>query len=161
MDSELGRNLILWTVRASVLLYVVALWRYLFPPRTQPTADHVFVMAWGGSWLLCLIHVACAFHFQHHWSQQAALQHTAELTERVVGIHWGGGLYVNYLFLTWWSIDVLRQVSQPGRSSSTMMHAAAAFMMFNATVVFGPTWWWLPLGLLVIALLWKYRTRRA
>ena len=188
MDTDTGKILILWTVRCSVALYVVALWRYLQATRSSPSKadsavygewrtdasdrderavmtggkpstvarlslDPVYRMAWLSSWIFCLIHVVCAYHFQHQWSQTAAIIHTAEMTERVVGLYWSGGLYINYLFLTVWGIDCVRLFRQkPGLHPATM-HAVAAFMMFNATVVFGPRWWVIPVGGLLAALL--------
>lgn len=157
MDTELGRNLILWTVRASVAMYVVAVWRYLFRVGHPQASNRVYVKAWAVSWLLCVVHVVFAYHFEHHWNQAAAELHTAEMTERVVGLHWAGGLYVNYVFLSIWGFDVLRLLMDNTRLSSFAMHAVAAFMMFNATVVFGPSWWWIPLTLFVFAILWKKR----
>ena len=35
-------------------------------------------------------------HWEHDWSHAAALEHTANQTQDVVGVHWGGGLYFNY-----------------------------------------------------------------
>ena len=142
MDTDLGRNLILWTVRLSVALYCVAVWRYLFV-RPRKTVDTMYTKVWSAAWLACVVHVVCAYHFEHHWNQAAALKHTAEMTERVVGIHWAGGLYVNYVFLAVWGIDAVRAVW--GHKLTTIsMHLTAAFMMLNATVVFGPRWWIVP-----------------
>ncbi|MEQ9406999.1 MAG: hypothetical protein RIK87_04705 [Fuerstiella sp.] len=143
MDSVLGKALILWTVRVSVGLYAAALWRLLFHRRAAGP-DRVSSALWLGAWAMCVIHVVCAFHFEHHWSHQAALLHTTEMTERVVGLKWGGGLYINYLFLIWWGWDAFRQLSRPGSRVSPVIQAAAVFMMFNATAVFGPVWWWIP-----------------
>lgn len=161
MTTELGHNMIVWTVRVSVALYAIAVWRYLFVVRHQPSAgvDSTYRLAWSLSWLMCLIHIVCAYHFQHHWDQAAALKHTAELTERVVGLHWSGGLYVNYVFITMWGIDVGRNLIRTSRVSSVFIHSVAAFMMFNATVVFGPSWWWIPFALLVFVLVWETRSR--
>jgi hypothetical protein len=155
MDTDLGRNLILWTVRASVALYVVAGWRYLFIVRKSSHVDPCYRWCWLCSWLMCVIHVSCAYHFEHRWSQSTALAHTAAMTDRVVGINWGGGLYVNYVFLCYWGFDAVRLLTNPNRSSSVLIHSVAAFMMFNATVVFGPAWWWGPLAIVVAAFFWQ------
>ncbi|MEZ6132997.1 MAG: hypothetical protein R3C59_30365 [Planctomycetaceae bacterium] len=154
MDTEPGRSLILWTVRISVALYVVALFRFLQNRQSDRRSDGIYRNTWSAAWLMCVIHVICAFHFQHHWDHSAALQHTAEMTERVVGLHWAGGLYINYLFLTWWGIDVIRLWTKPADKPSVALHAVAVFMMINATVVFGPAWWWIPLGIVAVGLLW-------
>lgn len=155
MDTEIGRHLILWTVRASVALYAVAAWRYLFFARRDGSTDRTYSLVWAVSWLLCVVHVGFAYHFEHHWSQTAAEIHTAEMTARVVGLHWAGGLYVNYVFLTLWGYDAVRLLMSRTTGSSWTMHAVAAFMMFNATVVFGPAWWWIPLAIFVCGILYN------
>jgi len=136
---------------------VLALWRYLFFPKPLLRKDSCYRFSWTASWLLCVVHVLCAFHFEHHWSHTAGLKHTAEMTHRVVGIMWGGGLYINYVFLTWWGIDVARLWTKNSGGVPFSMHLIAAFMMFNATVVFGPRWWWLPTITLAIAIAMKWR----
>ena len=163
MDTELGRNLILWTVRISVAFYAVAAWQFLFlrteSDETRRLADRRYTLLWMASWCFCVIHVLCAYHFEHHWTQIAALKHTAEMTNRVVGINWAGGLYVNYIFLSYWGFDVVRRLLT-GSRSSIAMHLVAAFMMFNATVVFGPRWWFLPAGLFLCAIATNLKRHR-
>lgn len=109
---------------------------------------------------MCVVHVVCAYHFEHHWSQAAALKHTAEMTDRVIGWYWAGGLYVNYAFLVAWGIDAMRALMSKSRSSLAM-HLVAGFMMFNATLVFGPIWWGVPTALFLGMLWfgWKARQR--
>ncbi len=156
MDTELGRNMILWTVRISVAFYALAVWRYVFHRSDNSkgvgTTDRTYILAWAASWCFCVIHVICAYHFEHRWNQAAALQHTADMTNRVVGINWPGGLYINYVFLIYWGYDVLYRINRGGRSSFAMQ-VIAAFMMINATVVFGPRWWFVPTGVFVFAML--------
>ncbi|HIK96231.1 MAG TPA: hypothetical protein EYG03_30175 [Planctomycetes bacterium] len=158
MDTELGRNMILWTVRLSVALYVLAVWRCVSAVPFG-VADRRQTVAWSLSWLLCMVHVMCAYHFEHHWSQQAALKHTAEMTERVVGIDWGGGLYINFLFLGWWGVDVYRLIRRRTQRTAGILQGAAAFMMFNATVVFGPPWWIIPTVVFACAATVRFRHR--
>ncbi|MCR9198637.1 MAG: hypothetical protein NXI04_08345 [Planctomycetaceae bacterium] len=157
MDSEPGRSLIVWTVRASVAFYCCCLW--LKVGRRSPAADRQYAIFWAASCALCVVHVLLAYHYEHRWSQAAALQHTAELTDKVVGVYWSGGLYINYLFLAIWAADVLKcfQRHQP---SGTGMQVVTAFMMFNATVVFGPRWWVIAFVLLALVLcMGHYRSR--
>lgn len=104
----------------------------------------IFGVLWTGAWILCVVHVICAYHFQHHWSQAAARQHTAEMTDRVVGWYWSGGLYVNYAFLAVWGGHCIlwwRNVVPALLRMDLAMQLTAGFMMFNATAVFGPSWW--------------------
>ncbi|APZ91113.1 hypothetical protein [Fuerstiella marisgermanici] len=153
MDSFTGRLLILWTVRIAVTLYALAMWRYLFLSRSgRKNGDQRFAILWASAWLMTVVHVVCAFHFQHHWSHTAAWQHTSDMTNRVVGLDWGGGLIVNYVFLTWWGIDAGRLFRRSDTAtSSTIFVAVAAFMFFNATAVFGPPWWWIPVSVFIAA----------
>lgn len=152
MDTVLGENLILWTVRISVTFYACATWRYLFHVRRSVGTDNIFRRLWLAAWAMCVVHVICAFHFQHHWNHAAAVRHTAEMTARVVGWYWGGGLYINYVFLLMWGVDAMKRFRASDQGLGIIMHATAAFMMFNATVVFGPAWWWIPLILFVVAM---------
>ncbi len=147
--------------------------RRLFAPA--PTVSHGkeflqterpgYSACWFSAWVLCVLHVICAFQFRHHWVHALAIQHTAQMTERVIGIRWGGGLYINYIFLVCWGIFAVHAVRSGGyqtvngRRLETTVHAFAAFMIFNATAVFGPAWWWIPTILVVFAIV--YRTLAA
>lgn len=160
MDAEPGHSLIAWTVRACVVLYALAVRQYVFHGVKNPAANpSVYRTHWTLAWLLCVLHVVCAFHFKHGWSHGAALTHTATVTERGVGINWGGGLYFNYLFLIWWGMDVLRLHRRLTTWSSPSLHVVSAFMMINATVVFGPRWWIIPVSAFVLLLLSELRFR--
>ena len=59
----------------------------------------------------CVMHILIAMAHRHHWSHDAAVLETARQTAAVYGLAWGGGVYVNYLFvgvwlaqLAWWRI---------------------------------------------------------
>ena len=162
MSPEAGEHLMLWSVRTSVVCYVVALWRWVCVPVSP---DRTYSRFWLAAWLLCVLHVFCAFHFRHHWNHAAAIEHTAQMTERVVGLYWGGGLYINYIFLILWGISAVFTsgfgvILPTGIDRS--LHAFTAFMMFNATAVFGPVWWWIPAFLAVTTVVYGImKTRRS
>lgn len=150
MESEPGRSLILWTIRSSVLLYALAvIVRFQRSRPSRANWKRIFGWLWTGAWVLCVIHVLCAYHFQHHWDQDAAQKHTAEMTDRVVGLYWSGGLYINYVFLIlwgahcfwWWRTSDFAPSGSEMARSDLAMQLIAGFMMFNATAVFGPQWW--------------------
>jgi hypothetical protein len=63
-------------------------------------------LAWTAACLLLVVHAALAFHFYHGWSHAAAYRDTARQTSEVFGYDWGGGLYVNYLLIAAWALDV-------------------------------------------------------
>ena len=52
-----------------------------------------------GWWRQSVGQVAFAYNFYYGWSQTAAYRDTARKTAEVVGLDWGGGLYINYVVL--------------------------------------------------------------
>ena len=90
-----------------------------------------------------LAHVVCAFSFYHGWSHDAAYRETARQTAEVTGLHWGGGIFLNYFFTAAWLADVLWWWSAPAsfarrpRWLTLTWQAFFLFMVFNATIVFG------------------------
>jgi hypothetical protein len=61
----------------------------------------------------------------------------------VVGLNWGGGLFINYAVLSGWIIDVgwwwlkgIDSYRSRGRLVVLLWHAFLLFIIFNATVVF-------------------------
>lgn len=168
MDQQLGEALIRWSIRLAVACYLIRvcldfrLGRRCYSGRRAKKARWFWTLAC----VLYVFHVACAFGFRHHWSHAAAYGHTAEQTAAVTGIHWGGGLYFNYAFTAFWLADTVawwqRGADSPYRSSSYFwtLHSVFAFMMVNATIVFGPPFWkWA--GIFVVLLLaFEVRHRR-
>ncbi len=147
-----GKILTLWTIRAAVISYAASVIAWL---RRR---DRSARLIWSLACLLYLVHVACAFHFYHHWSHSAAYEDTARRTAELLGASWGGGLYLNYIFTVAWMMDVIwwwrgfaLYRSRP-QWMHTSVHTFFAFMFFNATVVFatGPVRW---LGLVATATL--------
>ncbi len=155
--ADFGDLVIRWTVRLAMALYAACLgMRLLVGPRRPWTT--VARLAWTLGFVFFLTHVACAFHFVHHWSHAAAYDHTAQQTAEITGFAWGGGLYLNYLFVFVWGVDVLwwwRDTSGyllRSRWPESAIQGFLAFIAFNATVVFGTgviRWY----GLMVSALL--------
>lgn len=156
---NVGVAITAWTIRAALVCYAVVLLWYASRRnvRLSPTAARLI---WTCGLVLYLAHVAAAFHFYHDWSHTAALAHTADETERVVGWRFGGGLYFNYLFTALWCGDVLWwwlrpaiYQSRPIRVSAAL-HGFMAFIVVNAAIVFknGPTRW-ISLGVVVVAVM--------
>jgi hypothetical protein len=108
--------------------------------------------------LLLLAHIACAFHFSHHWEHAHAIAETARRTADLIGWEFGGGVYFNYLFVLLWLADVVWWWSGPKSYSrrpaaiAFAIHAYLFFIAFNGAIIFesGPTRW---VGLLFIAAL--------
>jgi hypothetical protein len=161
----MGELLTIWSVRLAVGCY---LGRYLL--EAMPTADNrrrrQSRWLWTVGCLLYLIHVMCAFAFFHDWSHDRAYAHTAAQTQELVGWNWGGGLYFNYLFTIAWIADVVwwwlrsENVAANSRRLELAVQLFMAFMVLNATVVFGPPFWqWIGVGfgLAMWLLLWIRR----
>ncbi|RLS34905.1 MAG: hypothetical protein DWH81_14860 [Planctomycetota bacterium] len=142
-----GDRMIALTAQWAVAGYAIAV---LFSVRQRsgerPSRSVAFF--WTAGLVGLAVHMVCAFHFLHHWSHSAALKHTALRTFEVTGWSWAGGLYINYAFLLFWIWEAVRLWREslglaPVASLRwrRLVHSVFLFMMFNATVVFGP-WHW-------------------
>jgi hypothetical protein len=154
------------TIHIALIEYAVTLWLMigLNPEDWRALTRRGRLTRWLWTWacLTFLVHVACAFHFTHHWSQT----HAFEQTRLESGF--GAGLYVNYFFMAVWTADVLWSWIAPeayaGRTPwiDRLLHGFMLFISFNATVVFerGAVRSLGSAGCLVIALRWLQRSRR-
>ena len=78
----------------------------------------------------------------HGWSHGSAVMETARQTEAIYGVSWGGGVFVNYLFvavwlgeLVWWRVDPRRYFGQ----QAWCLWAVRVFYLLivvNAAVIF-------------------------
>ena len=111
--------------------------------------DSAARLAWTIACAGLVAHVACAFHFYHGWSEDAAYRETARQTAAVTGLNWGGGIYVNYAVVLFWIVDVIwwwrgldAYRRRPGLLAA-IWQIFLIFVLFNATVVFktGPLRW--------------------
>ena len=75
---------------------------------------------WFGGAILCAIHMMLALGLRHGWSHQSSVEVTVAQTAAVYGVHWGAGIYFNYLFVAvwlaesaWWCINPKSFVSRP------------------------------------------------
>jgi len=128
------------TIHLALLEYAAALWLMMGMSREdwQAHSRRGRLTRWLWSWALItfLVHVACAFHFTHHWSHG----HAVETTQRESGF--GAGVYVNYLFMALWAADVSYWWLAPSRYGTRSrwidrgLHGFMIFIAFNATVVF-------------------------
>jgi hypothetical protein len=142
----MGHLLVIWSARLVVLFYFLRLAFELLVDHER-RRQRWGLLAWTAGCAVLLVHLGLAFHFEHHWSHAAALAHTARRTFEVTGVDWGGGIYFNYAFALLWVADVLLWRRRARRGQPTPrpvfwgIQAVFAFMMFNATVVFGPAFW--------------------
>ena len=116
--------------------------------------------AWVIGILLMAAHVVLAFEVRHDWSQAAAVQATAGQTAAVYGLEWGGGFFVNYVFLAVWIGDAWRwrtapaRVAARGRAARWLLHAFYLIVIVNGAVIFAAGWRRLLGALIVAGLLW-------
>ncbi len=151
----IGELLIRWTARLAVACYVA---RLAFDVEQKAEANWQQSARWW--WTIgCfffLLHVIAAFHFEHHWNHAAAYEATAKRTAEVTGWDSGFGLYVNEAFLILWLTDTLcwwQDLSWPQhRRIYWTVQSVFAFLMLQATAIFGPPFW-IPVVVLVIVFL--------
>jgi hypothetical protein len=143
--GEFLTRLTIWIVLAGYAIGTV-----LFAlARKRPKWESVARLAWTVACVSLLAHVGSAFHFYHGWSEETAYRETARQTAAVVGINWGGGIYINYAVVLFWILDVTwwwRGLDVYRRRPTFLVvlwQAFLIFMIFNATVVFktGPLRW--------------------
>ena len=118
---------------------------------------------WLTGAVMCTVHIVLAFAGRHAWSHGAAMRETARQTAAVYGINWGGGVYVNYLFLAAWLAEAWWWRMYPcqyfGRRAAITWSLRAFYFLIimNAAVVFASV----PgrvIGLVLVgALLWVWR----
>jgi hypothetical protein len=120
-DMEPGELLTRWSVRLAMVLYVTAL-AIRITAGKRGAWLRVARLAWTIGCGAFVVHVICAFAFFHHWSHAAAYEETARRTEELVGISWGGGLYLNYTFTVLWTADVIFWWRNPHRTGRRGIH---------------------------------------
>lgn len=100
-------------------------------------------VAWTVAVISLITHFIFAFQFYHDWSHDSAYRDTARQTADVVGLNWGGGLYINYALLAIWMADVacwwlagLNSYRARPWPLTIIWHGLLIVIIFNATVVF-------------------------
>jgi len=99
-------------------------------------------LAWSAGAAFLVAHTLLAFQLRHAWSHAAALRHTALQTEAVIGLDWGGGLYVNYAFAALWVAEAASWWVAPARYRQRsalrrrLVRGLFLFMFANGAIVF-------------------------
>ena len=147
------------TVWISLILFALAELARDRTSRSWPTVVSAAGLA------LMVTHILIAMDARHGWQHASAIAATAEQTRSVYGLNWGGGVYVNYAFVTAWALTFLRAV--PGYRGAgvpavrALVRAAFLIIIFNAAVVFAAGWR-RAIGVVVVAALayaWWPRAR--
>jgi hypothetical protein len=138
MDVETAAR---WSAWPAVICYAAA-WA-LFLWRQDRQTQTWIRLIWTAGWFALVVHVVLALAWVHGWSWSAAYEHTARRTASLFGWNWGGGVWFNLLTAGVWGADVVRMWTTRSASDSSegwpwsAVQWYLAFMMFNATVVFG------------------------
>jgi hypothetical protein len=96
-------------------------------------------LASAAGWLSLAVHMLVAMGVHHGWSHTAAIDETKLLTQRVYGVAWGGGVYVNYAFLGVWLAYVVSWKTTAGAVPAWLLYTwrvMVAVVVSNAAVVF-------------------------
>ena len=163
--GELLTKLSIWL---AVLAYVIGT-GLILETRVRPSLKHASRWVWTVGCAFFLVHVLCAFTYFHHWSHEAAYRETARQTAALTGLHWGGGLYFNYVFAFAWLADVLWWWLAPASFATRpcwlngAWHTFLFFMAFNGAFIFvhGPIRWFGLLLCLAVAISWLRYWRSA
>lgn len=134
----------IWSIRIAVICYLarLILAKCRVVGRVPARAEAV---VWTVGCIAYVVHVIAAFSIAHDWSHNKAWEFTAIETQRMVGIRRGDGVWVNYAFTLIWLVDVFRVVRAANEKRTTNsridvgVHLLFAFIIFSATVVFGPS----------------------
>ncbi|MCG8653889.1 MAG: hypothetical protein MI861_28880 [Pirellulales bacterium] len=147
-------------MRVAVLFYLLRVGLKLSRRGNGLVPELSDCMLWSLGCVFYLAHVILAFTFVHQWSHQQALDHTAAETARLTGWSRGEGLWVNYGFTVIWIADSFRitraylKRKPTSRRIDQLVGYFFAFIVFNATVVFGPAiyrYLAIPVGLILAA----------
>lgn len=159
MEPETAEILVNWTARLFTLAYVAAVLL-----DVAERSRSIRRTAWIVGCLLLTVHTALAFLFVHEASWAEMWRHTLSQTRERTGIATGVGVWFNLVMVAIWWLDVLGELARFNGQSSRIwrvtLQAYFAFMFFNATVVFGPWFWWPLFGLFAMAfmgLMLKFR----
>lgn len=151
----LADALIRWSARLFVAFYFARLCIDA-ANRQDETSQRFARWFWTCGLVVFVAHVILAFHYLHRWSHAAAYEHVAKRTAELTGFASGVGLYINYLFLVLWLADTtlwwrdLRWSQR--RLPYWSVQAVFAFLMVQATAVFGPPFW-IPITIAAVILL--------
>jgi hypothetical protein len=132
--------------------------------------DAIARIFWTTGCVAMVAHIVCAFHFYLHWSHTAAYAETGHQTAKVFGLNWGGGLFINYILVIGWIVDViwwwrgLDIYRNRSRIFSITWHVFLFFIFFNATAVFESgflRWSWLLFTFVLIFVLFEKYFRKS
>jgi hypothetical protein len=129
-------------IRGTIILSTMAWAAAEYVSLLYPDRWRAARMLWTAGALLAGAHAVAALQIVYGWDQQAAIAATARQTAALTGLDWGGGLYVNYAFITLWLTDAALWWRSPARYvNRTRLHRSSLraiflFMFINGAIVF-------------------------
>lgn len=123
----------------------------------------------SGVWLIgsfaSLLHAIATMVLVHQGSHDAAVEHTAQQTEDLLGIAVGSGIYFNYVFVLVWLLDAFWWTAAPrsyrtrNRGWNWFVYGFLIFIAINGSIVFESGWirWFSLGGAIVLGFLAKQR----
>ena len=129
------------TAWASLLAWTASEWLKSTAVAVSVRGTRARAFSTAGVLALCA-HSALAFHTRYGWSHEAARRETARQTEAVTGLAFGGGLYVNEVFLIVWFVEVLwwwraaARYRSRGRALEWPVRAFFLLMFVSGAIVF-------------------------
>ncbi|QDT37901.1 hypothetical protein [Stratiformator vulcanicus] len=144
--------IVVWTVRLAIGCYLLR-W-LLVAARIGTPGFHRKIWTVGA--LSLLAHLAAAFQFVHRWSHASAYQAVRVETFEATGWDSGFGVWINYAFALVWAFDASLWWIKGDRwakwwPGQIVVQSFLAFIVFQATVIFGPGWWKV-VGVIIAAL---------
>lgn len=118
---------------------------------------------WTAGALLLALHILVALGVRHGWSHGSAVLAVREQTRAFYGLDWGGGVWVNYLFVTVWLVESAWWFAAPRdyltRSTAVIVLTRAFYILVlvNAAVVFAAPSRRPAGAVLTMVLLWIWR----
>ncbi len=115
---------------------------------------------WSLGCFFMIVHLLAAFDVFYEWSHAKALEQTRLRSEALTGVEAGWGLYVNYLFVLLWAVDLAwwwivgdaRYRNRP-KWILVSLHGFFLFMVFNSAFYFVQQWQrWLGLAVFLVSL---------
>ena len=112
-------------------------------------------------------HLWAVFHFVHHGSHAAAMDHIADRTEVAFGVRFGAGIWFNHAFFALWLLTAVvwrRFRPRPWRNAdwiARLIHLYLLFVVFNGVVVFAVTPLRWPATAIFAVIAWLYFSARS
>ncbi|MEM9940392.1 MAG: hypothetical protein AAF939_02305 [Planctomycetota bacterium] len=147
--SDFETSLSVWSIRISLLWMFATLAILIFRRMSHPTWSELARSSWLLGSFFSFLHASLTMGFYHRFDHNLAWEHTANQTQRMMGVSVGVGIYFNYLFVIIWMADALWWVGSPNsylKRSKILNRIVYGYLLFiavNGAIVFetGPTRW--------------------